>query len=386
MSKHALLSASGAKKWMACTPSPRLEGQFKDTRSNYAEEGTFAHEYAELILKKAIGLINKKQFAKEQKKLQTNSFYSQSLEDYIQNYTAMVLERFNSVSNAVMMLEQRLDFSQWVPEGFGTGDVVIIADGVLEIIDLKYGAGVPVSAEDNPQLKLYALGALNAFGFLYDVETVRMTIIQPRLDSVSSEDISVIELYKWADEEVVPKAKLAFEGKGELVSGEHCRFCKVKATCRKRVEDNLSLAKYDFKSPDLLLDEEIGEILLKAEQLQSWAKDIAEFAYEQSLNHGKKWTGWKLVEGRSTRKYVDLDKVATKLLADGFSEDKIYKKSLLGVTAMEKLLGKKAFESLLNDYIVKPPGKPALVVETDKRPEINSIKSAVSDFDDGILG
>ena len=384
MSKHALLSASGAKRWMACTPSARLEERFDEVRSVYADEGTFAHQYAENILKRATDMITQKQFSDRRGRLRKNEFYSQSLEDYIETYTSIVLER--RTKDAIVMLESKLDYSRWVEDGFGTGDVIIINDGLLEIIDLKYGAGIPVSAIDNPQLRLYALGALDAFECLYDVQVVRMTIIQPRLDIISSEDMSIKELHEWAENEVVPKAKLAFEGKGDFAAGDHCRWCKIKATCRHRADDNLQLAQFDFKTCELLDDNEIGEILRKAEQLQVWAKDVWGYAFEQALK-GKKWDGWKLVEGRSTRKYTDENAIVEVLTTEGFKDDDIFSKKLQGIMAMEKLLGKKRFEDMLSNYVHKPKGSPSLVPSDDKRPEINSSESAVADFaeDDDFL-
>ena len=382
---HALLSASGAKRWMSCPPSARLEDNFAESKSEYADEGSFAHTYAELLLTSTLKLITKKEFKKQATLLMTDSFYSSALEEYVQVYVTIVIERLSEAKkrskDAVMFIEQKLDFSRWVTEGFGTGDAVIIADGILEIIDLKYGKGVPVSAESNPQLKLYGLGALDAFEMLYDVNTVRMTIVQPRLDSISSESILVDDLYAWAESEVVPKAALAFAGEGDFCAGDHCRFCRAKAQCRKRAEANLELAKHDFAEPALLSDDEIADVLTKAEQLQSWAGDIQAYALDQAWNNGKKWPGWKLVEGRSNRAYTNREEVASVLLLEGYEEDKIYEpRAIKGVTAMEKEIGKKVFAEVLKDYIVKPAGRPTLVPESDKRSEINSLQSAIDDF------
>jgi hypothetical protein len=306
------------------------------------------------------------------------------MEDYVQVYVDFVIERIHEAqaisTDAVILLEQRLDFSSWVPNGFGTGDVVLIADGVMEIIDLKYGKGIPVSAEDNSQMRLYALVALYQFGMLFDVEKVKMTIVQPRLDSISTDEIEAEKLLDWADSFVKPRAEMAVNGEGEFAAGDHCRFCRARATCRKRAEANLEMAKYDFQDPDLLSIEEIGEILVQAEELQKWAKDVQAHALEQAEKHGVKFPGWKLVEGRSNRKYTDEGAVAQTLLAEGFGEDKIYTKSLMGISAMEKSIGKKTFGELLTDLVIKPTGKPTLVPESDKRPEINSTASAIADF------
>lgn len=382
--KHAILSASGAYRWLACPPSARLEEQFAETTSTYAEEGTLAHALAELKLRLYLKQITTKEFAKKLRELEKNEYYSASMLDYVESYTSIVMEKINEArarsKDAVVLLEQRLDFSDWVPEGFGTGDVVIISDGVLEIIDLKYGKGVPVSAEDNAQMRLYALGALATFDSLYDIKTVRMTIVQPRLDSVSSDEITAEMLYWWADTELIKRAQLAWEGKGEFQAGEHCRFCRARFNCRARAEANLELAKMDFRKPELLTDEEIGEVLKRADELKAWVSDVFEYALVQARDHGKKFPGWKLVEGRSVRQYADENAVAETLLGAGYKEEQIYEKKLWGITAMEKLLGKTKFGELLKGLVVKPAGKPTLVPESDKRPELNSTAAAVADF------
>jgi hypothetical protein len=382
--KHAILSASGAYRWLACTPSAQLEEQFEETTSTYAEEGTLAHALAELKLRLCLKQITTKEFAKKLRELEKNEHYSASMLDYIETYAAIVMEKVNEAkarsADAVVLLEQKLDFSDWVPGGFGTGDVVIISDGVLEIIDLKYGKGVPVAAEDNAQMRLYALGALATFDSLYDIKIIRMTIVQPRLDSVSSDEITAEMLYWWADTELIKRAQLAWEGKGEFQAGEHCRFCRARFNCRARAEANLELAKMDFRKPELLTDEEIGEVLKQADELKAWVSDVFEWALVQARDHGKKFPGWKLVEGRSVRQYADENAVAETLLKAGYNEDQIYEKKLWGITAMEKLLGKTRFSELLKGLVIKPAGKPTLVPETDKRPEINSTAAAVADF------
>ena len=382
--KHAVLSASGAYRWLACPPRARLEEQFEETTSTYAEEGTLAHGIAEQKLRFLLKQISAQDYAQALQIFEKNEFYSASMLDYIETYAAIVIEKINEArsrsKDAVVLLEQRLDFSDWVPEGFGTGDVVIISDGVLEVIDLKYGKGVPVVAEDNAQMRLYALGALATFDSLYDIKTVRMTIVQPRLDSVSSDEITAEMLYRWADTELVHRAQLAWEGKGEFQAGEHCRFCRARYTCRARAEANLELAKMDFRKPELLTDEEIGEVLKRADELKAWVSDVFDYALVQARDHGKKFKGWKLVEGRSVRQYADEDAVAKTLLEAGYKEEQIYEKKLWGITAMEKLLGKTKFSELLKGLVVKPAGKPTLVPETDKRPELNSTAAAVADF------
>lgn len=383
MGVHAKLSASGAKRWMTCTPSAELESQFPGSTSTYAEEGTFAHELGELMIRYNLGEIKKRKFNSEFKKLQENQYYNEELQEYVEAYVNQVWEFVNEAkvncSDAIVMLEQRLDFSEWVPEGFGTGDCVIIADGQLHIIDLKFGKGVGVVAEDNPQLRLYALGALREFELLYDIQTVKMTIIQPRLDNTTSSELTAEELIDWADRYVTPKAQLAMDGKGEFVAGEHCRFCKAKDICRARAEKNLELTKHEFAKPELLEPSEIGDILKVAGQLQDWVKDIQAYALQQALE-GERFDGWKLVEGRSTRKYSDEIAVAETLKSKGYDEAIIYSKELLGITAMEKVIGKKVFAEILGELIIKPEGKPTLVVESDKRPELKTAESAAADF------
>ncbi|AEG59350.1 DUF2800 domain-containing protein [Desulforamulus ruminis] len=386
---HAVLSASGSGRWMACPPSAQLERQFPDETSEYAAEGTFAHSLAELHLAHYLGYTGMIVFNQNLKKLKGNPHYSQDMEDYIQDYRDLVIERINEArtrtKDLIVLLEQRLDYSPWVPDGFGTGDVVIIADKTLDIIDLKYGKGVPVSAENNSQMRLYGLGALHQFEHLYDIETVRMTITQPRLDSVSTAEMTAEELLAWAEKVVKPLAKMAIAGEGTFSAGDHCRFCKARYTCRERANANLKMAQYDFREPPLLSHDEIAAVLSKAEELQKWTSDVQNYALEQAEKHGVKFPGWKLVEGRSNRKYTDKDAVATILLAEGYKEGDIYKpKEILGITDMEKTLGKKRFNQLLHDHVIKPAGKPTLAPETDKRTEINSIDSAKADFNEAV--
>jgi hypothetical protein len=370
---------------MSCPPSAKLEQQFPDETSDFAREGTAAHELSEIYLQKHVGAISKTVFTRRLNKFKKdNEFYSQEMEDYVAVYVDFVIERIHETQSiskdAVILLEQRVDFSLWVPRGFGTGDVVLIADGAMEIIDLKYGKGVPVSAEENSQMRLYALGALNQFGMLFDIETVKMTIVQPRLDSISTDAMEADELLTWADDYVKPRADMAIAGEGEYAAGDHCRFCKARFTCRKRAEANLEMAKYEFEEPALLSIEEIGQILIQADELQKWAKDVQGYALDQAEKHGTKFPGWKLVEGRSNRKYADEEEVAQTLFENGIEEEKIFERKMLGITAMEKSIGKKVFSELLSDLVVKPTGKPTLVPEGDKRPEINSTASAVADF------
>jgi hypothetical protein len=306
---------------------------------------------------------------------------------YVGVYVDEVMERYHEAlartPDAIIQLEERLDFSQWVPDGFGTGDVVIIADKTMEVIDLKYGKGVAVSAVDNSQMKLYALGALFAYDFLYDIQEIRMTIVQPRIygDGISSDTITVEELMEWAEKVVVPAAKLADAGEGDFKAGEHCRWCKVKGNCRARAEENMAALSHEFKDPRLLSMEEIGQILTIAEQLQSWAKNVQEFAYEQALT-GEKVPGWKIVEGRSNRTIPDKEAAKIRLLDSKIPFSSYLKpQELLGIGDLEKKVGKKKLTELIGDLITKPPGKPVLVVESDKRQELNSLSGDFADED-----
>lgn len=371
MTKHALLSASGAHRWMNCTPSARLEEEFKDTSGQAAAEGTAAHALAEYKLKRALEIQSKKP---------TSKFDSGEMDEYTDGYVQFVLEQIaiakEFCSDPAVLIEQRLDFSQYVPDGFGTGDCVIVSDQLLHIIDFKYGQGVLVSAEDNPQMKLYALGALEIFDGIYNISEVSMTVYQPRRENVSTCTMSKEDLLEWADGVLRPTAKLAFEGEGEFRSGEWCRFCRAAVKCRARAEEKLALAKFEFALPPILTDEDIEEILTKLDDLTSWANDVKHYALSAAINQGKRWHGFKLVEGRSNRRYVDEEAVAKAAKDAGYHD--IYRQSLIPLTEMERLLGKKRFQEILGALVEKPPGKPTLVPFTDKRPAINV--SAKNDF------
>lgn len=380
--QHALLGASKAGQWINCPPSARLQESIPDTRSEYAEEGTAAHELAEIKLRRRILPCSLKQRESLDAKLEqfkTNKYYNQEMEQAINEYVELVGERFMAAkarsSDAVVLLEEHLDFTEWVPDGFGTGDVVLIADGALEVIDLKYGKGVPVSARNNPQIRLYGLGAWWAYNYLYSINEIHMTIIQPRLDNISTEISPLGELIEWAESVVKVSAVLAFAGEGDFKCGDHCRWCKVKGNCRARADENMKTLSYEFKEPALMTLEEIGPILFIADQLKIWAKDIEDYAYDQALK-GNPIPQWKLVEGRSNRSITDKDAALAALKATELEQEKYLKpQELLGIGELEKRIGKKEFGILLESLIIKPPGKPVLVPETDKRPELNSLEN-----------
>jgi hypothetical protein len=370
--KHALLSASSSDRWIHCPPSARLSETYEDKGSDYAAEGTDAHSLCEYKLKTVLGM-------EADDPTENLSWFNQEMDDCASGYAAYVLEQVEAAketcSDPVVLIEQRVDFSRWVEEGFGTADCIIIADGTLQVIDFKYGLGVLVSATENPQMMCYALGALELFDGIYDIDTVWMTIYQPRRDNLSTYELSKDDLHTWADDVLKPAAELAFAGDGNFLCGEWCGFCKAKNACRARADANLELAKYDFKLPPLLTDEDVEDILSKIDDLVSWASDIKEYALAQAIS-GKQWSGFKLVEGRSNRRYVNDAAVAAAVTEAGFDP---YEQKLLGITAMQKMLGKARFDEVLSGLIEKPQGKPTLVPESDKRPAMNT---AITDFKD----
>ncbi len=365
---HALLSASSSERWLRCPPSARLCESYEDKGSDYAAEGTDAHTLCEYKLRQVLGM-------EAEDPTENLTWFNEEMADCATGYATYVLEQVEAAkqtcADPVVMIEQRVDFSRWVASGFGTADCLIIADGTLKIIDYKHGRGIMVDSTENPQMQCYALGALELFDGIYDIDTVRMTIYQPRRDNISTYELSKDELYHWADEVLKPTADLAFTGDGNFLCGEWCGFCKAKHDCRARADANMELARYDFKLPPLLTDEDIEDILSKVDDLVAWAADIKEYALQQAIS-GKEWSGWKLVEGRSNRKYLSDAVVADVVEHAGFDP---YERKVLGVTAMQKLLGKSRFDELLADYIEKPQGKPTLVPESDKRPAMNTAKN-----------
>lgn len=379
--KHARLSASSAFRWINCPGSVALSDQCPaPASSSYADEGTLAHAIGELKLRYVNDEISKRQLNAKMKPLLQNEYYCGEMEEATGYYADAVIEALEAAGeDAELMIEQQFSLDRWVPEGFGTSDAVVIGGGVIQVIDLKYGKGIKVDARNNPQLRLYGLGAANLFDSLYDFDTVRMTIIQPRLDHISTEELPLSELLAWAEDDVKPRAQMAMDGTDYTAVGDWCRFCPAKAVCRKRAEYNLSIAKDDFRKPPLLSDEEIGEVLRRADELQHWVKDVGDYALEQALA-GKQYDGWKLVEGRSVRKYADDLKVAEALKAAGYDEAMLYERKLYGISAMEKIVGKKRLTETLGDLIIKPAGKPVLVPESDKREAINTAEAAKADF------
>ena len=371
--QYSLLSASGAHRWLNCPPSAVLESREPDASSAAAEQGTAAHALAEWKLRRA--LHQAPAFKPESDWIDTE------MEHLTDDYVAFVQEHISiareTCGDPQVLIEQRLDFSHIVPGGFGTGDCLIIAEPKLQIIDLKYGQGVLVDAEHNPQLMLYALEALHAFGDLYDIETLAVTIYQPRRGNVDTWETSVADLEAWAETEVKPKAELAATGEGEFCPGSWCQFCRIAPTCRARAQANLALAQHEFAPPAELTDAEIADVLTRIPQLKTWAADVEAYALAQAVNQGKTWDGFKLVVGRSIRKYTDENAVAEAAEAAGYTD--IYDRRLITLTAMERLMGKTTFNEVLGGLVVKPVGKPTLVPDTDKQPALD-IHSAESEF------
>ena len=381
---HALLSPSGASRWLSCTPSARLEQTFPDRAGEAAAEGTLAHSLAELLLQHKLGLVIKKTYSRSLQEIMNDKRFSEEMLEFMEVYTDYVIEQYEAAKtqtkDAMIFLETRLDMTDYVPEGFGTGDVCIVADHTLDFIDLKYGKGVPVDAVENKQMMLYALGALKEYSHLYEIHKVRMTIYQPRLDSISTWEIQVNDLIVWAETDLRPKAALAYAGEGEFNPGKACQFCKAKAICRANAEYQLELAKHDFKVPELLSPEEVANILKRKKQFVSWLTSVSDYALLEAVHNGVEWPGFKLVEGRSNRKYTDEAEVAKTLKEAGFDDEVIYKKELLGITAMEKAIGKKPFTLHLSELTIKPKGSPTLVDGTDPRPKFEKDNTANDDF------
>lgn len=388
---HALLSASGAGRWLNCTPSAKLEDEYGEKKSSvYAEEGTLAHELSELYLRKdTLNSISEQDFDQRLEEIMANGLFNEEMLEVVPIYTDYCTAQLGSAQEdnpyAIMEIEQKLDLTDFVPESFGTADCVVINDNLMEVIDLKYGKGVPVYAEWNKQLMLYGLGALQKYDTMYDITEVRLTIIQPRINNISSWQISVEELRKWAEEELKPKAQLAFNGEGELNAGDWCRFCAVRNQCRKLYEQQLEIAQHEFAKPALLTDDEIADIVRRTPKLVEWANSIAEYAQKKAIEENKQWPGLKLVEGISRRKWVDEDQASNAIFArcPELSEDEIFNMKLKSITDIEKLVGKVRFKELLSDVVIKPQGKPTLVPLEDKRPAMGYNQAQLDFADNG---
>lgn len=377
---HALLSASSAHRWLTCTPSARLEEQFEDTKSPSAAEGTLAHAIAELkVTKYALEPMSTRTFNTKYNKLKKNELYIADMDTDTEEYLDYIKEIMISYKDIkpFVTVEKKVDFSKYVQDGFGTADCIIIANDDLHIIDLKYGKKNMVMAHENPQLKLYALGAIEEYSLFYNIQNVHLHIFQPRMNNIGQFDISVSDLQSWG-ESIKETAQMAYMGIGNQVTGEHCRFCKASAICRARADENLELAKYEFKTPPLLTNDEVGVILKQAEDLADWAKKLKEYALSEVLK-GNDIQGWKAVAGRTTRTFTSIEDVFKQLIDSGIDESMLYEKKPLTLTAIETLLGKKDFADKLSEFITKSEGKPTLVGENDKRPALKK-ESAIDEF------
>lgn len=372
MGAHARNSPSALYRTLNCPPSLVLGEQFQDEESQYAAEGSAGHALAEHLIKKHLHLRTKRP---------VSDYYSDDLMEAVEDYVAFVIEKIEEAKREcqtpLFSVEQRVDISEYSPDCFGTADMVIVTDKVAHVIDLKLGRGVEVSAEENPQLMAYGLGVLEMVDMLYDIEVVRLTIFQPRINNFSTWDITPEALRAWGEEVLKPRSAMALAGAGEFQAGSWCRFCKARNQCRARAEEFLRLAKMEFRQPALLSDDEIAEVLKVSDELSKWAADVYAYAQDQAVIHGKQWKGYKLVEGRSNRKYSSEEEVVQAAQAAGYTD--IYKKSLIGVTEMERLMGKKEFARILGKLVYKPQGKITLVPDTDKREAINT-STAAADF------
>lgn len=388
MSKqHAVLSASGAHRWLECTPSARLEMKFPNKSSEYAEEGTVAHELAEISALYATNQITAEEYNERFFEIKKSKWYTEEMLECCGDYAKLVKEKWSDLrkktGNAVALIEAKINFDKWVPMGFGTADCIILSDGYMEVVDFKYGRGKRVDAFQNPQMRLYTLGAYNTFGLVYDVEHITMTIFQPRISNgVTSDEITIDGLLDWAESYVAPRAKLAYAGKGQFnPSEETCKFCKAKDTCRARAEENLKLYDDGFDAR-LLTVQEAGELLAKAADIEAWLSDLKAYV-ESELLDDVEVPGWKLVAGRSIRRFSDEKAVAEAMLAAGYDPAVLYKPpELITLSQMEKDFGKKAVEKTIGHLIVKPAGKPTLAPESDKRPAIKREEELLKEFDD----
>lgn len=371
---HSKLSPSSAARWLSCTPCLRLEESMPDTAGRDAQEGTLAHSLGEKTLLYKLGIITAQKYARALRRIKENPLYDETMTEYIDGYVEFVLNHFKDAKaispDAVCEIEARLDFSDWAKGGFGTGDAVIITDGYIEVIDLKYGKGVAVDVDRNPQLMLYGLGAYSEYGMLFDIEKIIVNIYQPRINNIAGFEMPVAELLEWAEDVVRPQAEKALNGEGEFKPSEKaCRFCKARSICKARAESLLSLETYGFSDPAVMKPDEIADALRRAEGLDTWIKSLKEFAYDK-LSDGQSIKGFKLVKGgRGRRSFSDKDEVGKILLREGYQLEDIYSRDLISLTALEKLVGKKKFSELCGDYIIKPEPKSVLAFEDDPREE-----------------
>lgn len=396
---HAVLSASSSKQWLHCPPSIRLQENFPNESSIYAAEGTFAHEVCEYKVRRYLH--------ERVKRPQSEEFDTEEIEQITDMYAEFVISIIEKMKEndcePLAFVEERVNYSHIAPSGFGTADMLIIGKdengkGLLHVVDFKTGKGVFVDADHNSQMMLYALGGLAAYGFIYEIETVRMSIVQPRLDNISTFECSRQELEEWG-ESIKPIAKLAYEGKGEQNPGDWCRFCRAKPVCKACADEALALCREDFldldagafdetteesdmtapyeadtqtavfKQPGLIPISELAGILPTLNRISSWIEAVFAFVSSEAINHGVPIPGYKVVEGRSKRIFTDTKAVVDTAVQNGYTD--LYKQSLITLTEFEKMMGKKKFNELLGEYVAKPPGKLALVPDSDPREAVD---------------
>jgi hypothetical protein len=379
--QHAHYSASHSHIWLNCSGALEAEAEFPNETSSFAEEGTTAHELAEIKLKLHFKQIKKTEYNKRLKAIKETEYYGEEMESYIDDYVAFVIAKYATLEDAEIHFEQRLDYSPWAKDGFGTGDVVMLSNGKFVIIDLKYGKGQKISADRNPQLMLYGLGLINVFEMIFEYGDIEMIINQPRLDHVSEYSMPVDDLLKWGDEVVKPAVEKMESGDTELCTGDWCDkyFCKARFICRARANEALEVAKKNFKDPSLLDDEEVAEMLGKIDRIKTWCNNLEEWVTQQMLD-GKHYDGYKLVEGLSKRKITDPDGLVKALVAQGFDEAVLYERSLLSMTNLEKVVGKKVFAEASQGFIDKPKGKPKIAPADSDKPDYNAAANAAEAF------
>lgn len=380
--QHALLSASSAHRWLHCTEAPLLEKEFPDSTSTYAQEGTLAHELCELKLKKYTTVMAKGTYTKQHNKIMKSELWQNEMEETSERYLDYVKSIMLACDVApAVLIEKQVDFSQYVPGGFGTADCLILAGDTLHVVDYKHGKGVVVDADHNPQMMLYALGAMYELALVYRFKTVHMTIVQPRVNNISEFTMTADELTAWGESEVKPKANAAISGNGVFEAGDWCRFCRAKQQCKARYEANDALYPQLSTQHDarLITLQELGEYLKRGRDMAAWLEDMKDYALSESLA-GAEVPGWKAVEGRGSRAFTNTDDAVDVLVKNGIDESILYERRVLTLAQMEKAVGKKAFTDLVGGLIVKNPGKPTLVEESDKRPRITNQPTAADVF------
>ena len=379
---HAMLGPSSAERWINCPPSAMINAQAGDHETAYTREGTMAHALAEFkVHKTLIGDLTLEQYDRSVAGLRKLDGWQDEMEGYTDDYIEVLQEIYDGFRvKPYVAAEQKLDFSIYVPDGFGTADCIMVCGDELHVIDFKYGKGVAVSADHNAQMMLYGLGATIAYAGIYDIDQVKMTIVQPRIRAEPDTFmLSAGRLHQWARETVAPAAKLAAEGKGEFAAGEWCRFCTLRNTCRARASTALAVEDFGMRVPPSLTDEEVGHALKQGALLAAWLKDLEDYALNACLA-GKNIPGYKAVEGRANRAWTDQGQAFEAAKLHGIPEEMLYERKPVTLAALEKIMGKKSFADTMQPYVTTPPGKPTLAPDTDKRPAVTGRPTAEDDF------